>query len=123
MFISNKPFDWCKYSLAWPPSELFDLCCAIERILQANLECVVAGPGVMGRVKSNTQATGSTVVIINFFAFTFITFVKIRNSELKELAEKKKATQVSNDASQFGRPHKLSIYRRYQHHVEYLHGV
>jgi hypothetical protein len=44
-------FEWSKYGLASPSPQLFDLCCARERIVQVNIEIIMARPNVMGSLK------------------------------------------------------------------------
>jgi len=39
-----RQFHWTKYGLTIPSACVFDLCCAIERVVQMNIEGVMAGP-------------------------------------------------------------------------------
>jgi hypothetical protein len=49
--LELRQFEWSKYGLASPSPQLFDLCCALERIVQVNIESIMAGPNVMGSLK------------------------------------------------------------------------
>jgi len=104
--LTNK-LKLAKKQLA-PSPGLFELCNAMERIVQMNIEAVIAGPAVMGSLKDlisqgiNTDSFNIEIccqqhrihcvtnVITLFLRIRIHHFVKIRNRELQELAEKKK---------------------------------
>lgn len=107
-FLKMRQFDWSKYGLTSPSPQLYDLCCALERIVQLNIEGVMATRGVMGSLKDIVDSTVtvdsypideccsdhkswwlSTVVTV-FLRIRIHHFVRIRNRELKALADAKK---------------------------------
>jgi hypothetical protein len=113
-FSEMKQFEWSRYGLASPSPQLFDLCCAMERIVQVNLEGVIAGPRVMGSLKdiiASAVAIDSypideccddhrswwlNVAVTVFLRIRIHHFVRIRNRELKELTNAAKIKKQTN---------------------------
>jgi len=48
LLIHCRQFDWAKYGLTVPSPAVFDFRCAIQRVVQINIEGVIAGLHVMG---------------------------------------------------------------------------
>jgi len=106
-----RQFHWAKYGLTIPSACVFDLCCAIERVVQMNIEGVMAGPYVMRTLKDiifetvnvhsyqidvcckEHQQYWLNLAITLFLRVRIHHFVKIRNRELKQLQDKKKVVQ------------------------------
>jgi hypothetical protein len=113
VLMEMRQFDWAKYGLVCPSAQLYDLCRAVEQIVQLNMEAVIAGPRVMGNLKEIV----SRAISVNsypidscchdhrlFWLSNAITlylririhhFVRVRNRELKDLANAKKIKQLS----------------------------
>ena len=107
-FLNIRQFDWSEYGLASSSPQLYDLCCALERIVQLNIEGVMAGPGVMARLKKIIDSTVTvdsypideccsdhrswwlSMVVTVFLRIRIHHFVRSRNRELKALADAKK---------------------------------
>ena len=51
VLMEMRQFEWAKYGLACPSPQLYDLCRAVEQIVQLNMEALIAGPRVMGNLK------------------------------------------------------------------------
>jgi len=108
-----RNFDWAKYGLTIPTPDLFDLCCGMERAVQMNIERVMAGPRVMRCLKDIINETVDVrsyqidvccdkhrqywlnTAVTLFLRVRIHHFVKIRNRELKDLADKKKAAKAT----------------------------
>ena len=108
-----RKFDWAKYGLTIPSPDLFDLCCGMERAVQMNIEGVMGGPRVMRCLKAiicqtvnvhsyhidvscdEHQQYWLNAAITLFLRVRIHHFVKIRNRELKQLADKKKTAQMT----------------------------
>jgi len=103
-----RDFDWAKYGLTIPPPDLFDICCAMERVVQMNIEGVMSGPKVMRSLIDVVRQTVNVDsyhvdvccdehqkywinnAIVLFLRVRIHHFVRVRNRELKQLADKKK---------------------------------
>ena len=108
VLVQTRQFDWAKYGLTVPSPALYELCCAIERVVQTNMEGVMAGPGVMGSLKDIFmqsvdresyeinccckvhQTYWLNAAVTLFLRVRIHHFVKVRNRELKQLAAKQK---------------------------------
>lgn len=111
LLIHCRQFDWAKYGLTVPSPAVFDFCCAIERVIQVNIEGVIARPRVMGclydLVLQTVDCSSYSIdtccakcmwvrkAIRLYLRVQIHHFVRIRNTELKQLAEKKKETKVN----------------------------
>jgi catabolite regulation protein CreA len=113
--LETRQFDWSKYGLASPSPQLYDLCCALERIVQLNIEGVMAGPSVMGSLKDIIDSTVTvdsypideccsdhrswwlSMVVTVFLRIRIHHFVRIRNRELKTLADTKKMKKTDTE--------------------------
>jgi len=109
VFVTTKEFSWAKYGLVIPSAALYDLWCVIERIVQMNMEGIMAGPRVMGCLKDmvqesvtvdsyyidvscdNHQSHWLNKAITIYLRVRIHHFVRVRNREPKELAEKRKS--------------------------------
>jgi hypothetical protein len=114
--LELRQFEWSKYGLASPSPQLFDLCCALERIVQVNIESTMAGPNVMGSLKdvigcsvtvdsypiddccSNHKTWWLNMAVTVFLRVRIHHFVRIRNRELKDLAEARKIKKQKHEA-------------------------
>ena len=106
--IQTRNFSWVRYVIAILSLQVVDLCSSIERVFQMNMEGLMAESHVMARLKQIIRSSIQTdsykidacctehqVYWINTAITIFLRvrinhFVRIRNREIKELAEKKK---------------------------------
>jgi len=113
LLIHCRQFDWAKYGLTVPSPAVFDFCCAIERVVQINIEGVIAGLRVMGCLYDivlqtidcnsysiDTCCTEHKCMWVRKAIWLYLRvrihhFVRTRNTELKQLAEQKKQTKVN----------------------------
>ena len=103
-----RQFDWAKYGLTVPSPGLYEICSAMERVVQMNIEGVMAGPSVMRcltdviRASVNLESYNVDCccsehqqywlnhAVAMYLRVRIHHFVKVRNRELKQLAEKQK---------------------------------
>jgi len=113
LLIHCRQYDWAKYGLTVPSPAVFDFRCAIQRVVQINIEGVIAGLRVMGclydTVLQTSDCTSYSIdtcctehkcmwvrkAIWLCLCVRIHHFVRTRNTELKQLAEKKKQTKVN----------------------------
>jgi len=103
--IELKAFSWAKWGLTVPPESIFQMCVAIEKIVQTNLESLSTGKHVMkylwecvvqGIEVCNYDVTCACTdhvdvvrnkIIRLYLRIRIHHFVRIRNRELKEFAQ------------------------------------
>jgi hypothetical protein len=108
LLIRMRNYSWAKYGLTTPSPQVLELCCSMERIFQTNMEGLMAGSGVMARLTEmikNTifldsyyvdacckmhQTYWITTAVTIFLRIRIHHFVRVRNREIKAMAEKKK---------------------------------
>jgi hypothetical protein len=110
--LQIRQFDWAKFGLASPSPPLYDLCCGMERIVQANIEGVIAGSCVMGSLKdvitssislesypveeccSDHRSWWLGLAVKVFLRVRIHHFVRIFNTELEEKEQVKKKVET-----------------------------